>query len=68
MNKEIVAYDLFSFAQALQEAVLDGYTVVEDTAGYPQVIGNVFIATVYKEDSQEAVAPVKRKQKASTDE
>lgn len=68
MNKEIVAYDLFSFAQALQEAVLDGYTIVEDTAGYPQVIGNVFIATVYKKEEEAAVAPVKRKQKASADE
>lgn len=68
MNKEIVAYDLFSFAQALQEAVLDGYTVVEDTAGYPQVIGNVFLASVSKKEQEAAVAPVKRKQKASTDE
>lgn len=68
MNKEIVAYDLFSFAQALQEAVLDGYTIVEDTAGYPQVIGNVFLASVSKKEQEAAVAPVKRKQKASTDE
>lgn len=68
MNKEIVAYDLFSFAQALQEAVLDGYTIVEDTAGYPQVIGNVFLASVSKKEEEAAVAPVKRKQKASTDE
>ena len=68
MQKTIQAYDLFSFSQELQLAVQDGYTIQDDTAGYPQVIGNVFIATVYKEDSQEAVAPVKRKQKASTDE
>lgn len=68
MNKEIVAYDLFSFAQALQEAVLDGYTITGDTAGYPQVIGNVFLASVSKKEQEAAVAPVKRKQKASTDE
>ena len=68
MLKTIQAYDLFSFSQELQLAVQDGYTIQDDTASYPQVIGNVFIATVYKEDNQEAVAPVKRKQKASTDE
>ena len=68
MQKEIQAYDLFSFSQALQEAVQDGYSIKDGTAGYPQLIGNVFIATVYKEAVEEPVAPVKRKQKASTDE
>jgi len=68
MQKTIQAYDLFSFSQELQLAVQEGYTIQDDTASYPQLIGNVFIATVYKEDSEEPVAPVKRKQKASTDE
>ncbi len=68
MQKQIVAYDLFSFSQALQEAVQAGYVVNSDTAGYPQLIGNVFIATVYKKAAEEPVAPVKRKQKASVDE
>ncbi len=68
MQKQIVAYDLFSFSQALQEAVQAGYVVNSDTAGYPQLIGNVFIATVYKKAVEEPVAPVKRKQKASVDE
>lgn len=68
MQKQIVAYDLFSFSQALQEAVQEGYVVNSDTAGYPQLIGNTFIAAVYKKAVEEPVAPVKRKQKASTDE
>lgn len=68
MQKTIQSYDLFSFSQELQLAIQDGYTIQDDTASYPQLIGNVSIATVYKNDTEELVAPLKRKQKASTDE
>lgn len=51
--KEIQTYDLYSFAKALEEAVKDGYQVLDETIYYPQVIGTTFLATVGKELSKE---------------
>jgi hypothetical protein len=51
--KEIQTYDLYSFAKALEEAVKDGYQVLDETIYYPQVIGTTFLATVGKESSKE---------------
>ena len=47
--KQIQTYDLYSFAKALEEAVKDGYKVLDETIYYPQVIGTTFLATVGKE-------------------
>ena len=49
-QKELLTYDLHSYSQALQEAVLEGYRVVNQTIGFPQVVGNVFMATVVKDE------------------
>lgn len=49
-QKELLTYDLHSYSQALQEAVLEGYRVVNQTVGFPQVVGNVFMATVVKDE------------------
>lgn len=53
--KQIQAYSLYSFAKELEEALHDGYKVLDDTIYYPQVIGNTFLATVGK--SVERVTP-----------
>ena len=49
-QKELLTYDLHSYSQALQEAILEGYRVVDQTIGFPQVVGNVFMATVVKDE------------------
>jgi hypothetical protein len=41
--KEIQTYDLYSFAKALEEAVKDGYQVLDETIYYPQVMINLII-------------------------
>ena len=70
--KQITAYDLYSFSKSLQEAVQDGYEVLDETVYYPQVIGSTFLATVGKSETKvEGVLtetkPV-RKKKEKTDE
>lgn len=56
--KQIQAYSLYSFAKELEEALHDGYKVLDDTIYYPQVIGNTFLATVGKSaESTERVTP-----------
>ena len=48
IEKQILTYDLHSYSQELQQAVLDGYRIVDQTIGFPQQIGNVLVATVVK--------------------
>ena len=50
--KQITTYDLYSFSKALQEAVQDGYEVLDETVYYPQVIGSTFLATVGKSETK----------------
>lgn len=48
IEKQILTYDLHSYSQELQQAILDGYRIVDQTVGFPQQIGNVLVATVVK--------------------
>lgn len=48
IEKQILTYDLHSYSQELQQAILDGYRIVDQTIGFPQQIGNVLVATVVK--------------------
>jgi len=69
--KEIQTYDLFSFAQELQK---EGFVLLEDTQHYPQIIGNILVATLGKaepvqtEDSILAESKPVRKKKEVKDE
>ena len=72
--KQIQTHDLFSFAQELQKATLEGFVVLEDTQYYPQIIGNTLVATLGKaeptqtEDSILAESKPVRKKKEVKDE
>ena len=72
--KQIQTHDLFSFAQELQKATLEGFVVLEDTQYYPQIIGNILVATLGKaeplqtEDSILAESKPVRKKKEVKDE
>ena len=72
--KQIQTHDLFSFAQELQKATLEGFVVLEDTQYYPQIIGNILVATLGKaapvqtEDSILAESKPVRKKKETKDE
>lgn len=72
--KQIQTHDLFSFAQELQKATLEGFVVLEDTQHYPQIIGNTLVATLGKaeptqtEDSILAESKPVRKKKEVKDE
>ena len=43
IEKQIMTYDLFSYSQELQQAVLDGYRIVDQTIGFPQQIGQLCV-------------------------
>lgn len=72
--KQIQTHDLFSFAQELQKATLEGFVVLEDTQYYPQIIGNTLVATLGKaepvqtEGSILAESKPVRKKKETKDE
>lgn len=72
--KQIQTHDLFSFAQELQKATLEGFVVLEDTQYYPQIIGNILVATLGKaepvqtEGSILAESKPVRKKKETKDE
>jgi len=72
--KQIQTHDLFSFAQELQKATLEGFVVLEDTQYYPQIIGNILVTTLGKaeptqtEDSILAESKPVRKKKEVKDE
>ena len=48
IEKQIMTYDLFSYSQELQQAVLDGYRIVDQTIGFPQQIGSTLCASLVK--------------------
>lgn len=50
IEKQILTYDLHSYSQELQQAVLDGYRIVEQTIGFPQQVGNILCASLVKEN------------------
>lgn len=50
IEKQILTYDLHSYSQELQQAVLDGYRIVDQTIGFPQQIGNILCASLVKEN------------------
>ena len=50
IEKQIMTYDLHSYSQELQQAVLDGYRIVDQTIGFPQQIGSILCASLVKEN------------------
>lgn len=48
IEKQIMTYDLHSYSQELQQAVLDGYRIVDQTIGFPQQIGSTLCASLVK--------------------
>ena len=68
--KQIQTHDLFSFAQELQKATLEGFVVLEDTQHYPQIIGNTLgkAEPTQTEDSILAESKPVRKKKEVKDE
>lgn len=71
--KQIQTYDLYSFAKELQDAVNDGYVVLDETIYYPQLIGSTFLATVGKpleKQTEEGILseakPVRQRNKKET--
>ena len=51
--KEIYTHSIYEFAKELQDAVVEGYRISEDSIHIPQQVGFCFCANVLKEDSVE---------------
>lgn len=54
-SKLIREYSFPAFAFALQEAILDGYQLSEDSKHYPSLVGWYYEATVLKQDKESAM-------------
>ena len=53
-SKLIREYSFPAFAFSLQEAILDGYQLSEDSSHYPSLVGWFYEATVLKQDKESA--------------
>ena len=51
--KEIYTHSIYEFAKELQDAVVEGYRISEDSLHIPQQVGFCFCANVFKEESVE---------------
>lgn len=53
-SKLIREYSFPAFAFSLQEAILDGYQLSEDSSHYPSLVGWYYEATMVKQDKESA--------------